>query len=83
MLPDRNGESSLTFVRERVLVKRKDIGAVLIGDEATIKYFYPVRNKVILKSANPEFKPIIFKNDKRNEKEFRTLGKVVAVLRTV
>jgi len=50
---------------------------VLLGDEATVKYFYPEKDKIILKPANKEFKPIILhKND-----NFRILGKVMMVLR--
>ena len=74
-----NGDYVL--IRQYIEVKEKDIVAVLIGEEATIKYFYPKENEITLKPANPRFKPIIFKNGQENEKEFKILGKVIAVLR--
>jgi len=76
-----NGDYVL--IRQYVEVKERDIVAVLVGDEATIKYFYPKENEITLKPANPRFKPIIFKNEEENEKEFKILGKVIAVLRVV
>jgi len=76
-----NGDYVL--IRQHVEVKEKDIVAVLIGNKATIKYFYPKENEITLKPANPRFKPIIFKNEEENEKEFKILGKVIAVLRVM
>jgi len=65
------------LVKPQAVAKKKDIVVVLLGDEATVKYFYPEKDKIILKPANKEFKPIILhKND-----NFRILGKVMMVLR--
>lgn len=71
------------LVRQQPLAEEKDIVAVLIENEATIKYFYPEENKITFKPANPEFEPMTFKNEEENEKEFRILGKVIAVLRVI
>lgn len=72
-------DGDYVLIRQHVEVKEKDIVAVLIGDETTIKYFYPKENEII----NPKSKSIIFKNKGENEKEFSILGKVVAVLRVM
>ncbi len=67
------------LVRPQANAERGEIVAVLINNEATIKYFFPERNKVILKSANPAFEPIVL----REKDEFAILGKVTLVLRVI
>ena len=53
-----------------------DIVVALIGDEATVKYFYKEENKIRLQPANIEFSPMIYELD-----EVIIQGKVVAVYR--
>jgi repressor LexA len=53
-----------------------DMVVALIGDEATVKYFYAEENKIRLQPANPDFKPMIY-----GPEEVTIQGKVVAVYR--
>jgi len=65
------------LVKPQPIANKGDIVVALIGDEATVKYFYPEEDKIILKPANKEFGPItIHKGD-----NFRILGKVKGVFR--
>jgi repressor LexA len=51
----------------------------LIGDEATVKYYQPKGDRVVLMPANPEFEPISVQPGS----DFMILGIVRGVLRTV
>lgn len=55
-----------------------DIVAAIIGDEATVKRYYPEGDRVRLEPANPAFGPIIVEKDLD---DFRVAGKIVAVMR--
>ncbi len=66
-----NGDYGL--IRQQPLAEEKEIVAVLIENEATIKYFYPEKNKITFKSANPRFKPIIFTYLKTRKKTRQSL----------
>jgi len=70
-----NGDYVL--VRPQPIAEKGEIIAALIGDEATVKYFSPEKNRVVLKPANPDFEPIIL----HEGDDFKILGKVVAVFR--
>ncbi len=65
------------MVRPQPTVEKGEISAVLIGDDATVKYFSHERDRIVLKSANPDFEDIILNEDD----EFKILGKVMLVLR--
>lgn len=58
-------DSDLVLVRQQQTAQNKDIIVALIDDEATIKEYNIVDDKVILKpiSSNPSHKPIILTND--------------------
>jgi len=55
-----------------------EIVVAIIGDEATVKRYFPEKNKVRLEPANPEFGPIIV--EKRTP-DFFIAGKVIGLLR--
>lgn len=55
-----------------------EIVVAMIGDEATVKRYFPEKNKVRLEPANPEFGPIIV--EKRTP-DFFIAGKVIGLLR--
>ena len=55
-----------------------DIVVAVIGEEATVKRYFPEKNRVRLEPANPVFSPIIV--DKKSP-EFRIAGKVIGLLR--
>ena len=55
-----------------------EIVVAMIGDEATVKRYFPEKNKVRLEPANPEYGPIIV--EKRTP-DFFIAGKVIGLLR--
>ena len=67
-----------------VLVKRQptaNVGEVVvaqIGDEATVKRFYPEKKRVRLEAANPNYGPIVVEPDAPG---FSIAGKVIGLLR--
>jgi repressor LexA len=69
------------FVRKQSTAERGDIVVALIGDEATIKHYYPERDYVRFQPANSQMAPILVRAT-----DFRStmlLGKVVGVYRRI
>ncbi len=69
------------FVRKQSHADRGDIVVALIGDEATVKYYFPERDYVRFQPANAEMAPILVRAT-----DFRStmlLGKVVGVYRSI
>ena len=67
------------FVRPQKTAERGEIVVVTIDNEATCKYFYPERDRVVLKPANSTMTDIVM-----NAHDFREtvmVGKVVGVYR--
>ena len=67
------------FVRKQATAERGDIVVALIGDEATVKYYYPEKDYVRFQPANSQMAPILVRAS-----DFRStmlLGKVVGVYR--
>jgi repressor LexA len=67
------------FVRKQLTAQRGDIVVALIGDEATVKYYYPEKDYVSFKPANKNMAPILVR-----AADFRPtmlLGVVVGVFR--
>ncbi len=67
------------FVRKQLSATRGDIVVALIGDEATVKYYYPERDYIAFKPANAAMAPILVRAS-----DFRPtmlLGVVVGVYR--
>lgn len=58
--------------------EKGEIVVAVIGEEATVKRYFPEKKKIRLEPANPVFEPIIV--DKRSP-EFRIAGKVIGLLR--
>jgi repressor LexA len=72
-------DGDYVLVRPQPTAEKGEIVAALIGDEATVKYFLPEKNRVVLRPASPDFDPLVLdEND-----EFKILGKVTVVLRVV
>jgi repressor LexA len=55
-----------------------DVVVAVIGEEATVKRYFPENNRIRLVPANPVFEPIIVD---RKSPEFRIAGKVIGLLR--
>ena len=69
------------FVRKQLTAQRGDIVVALIGDEATVKYYYPEKDYVSFKPANKTMAPILVRAI-----DFRPtmlLGVVVGVFRRI
>jgi len=69
------------FVRRQATAERGDIVVALIGDEATVKYYYPERDYVRFQPANGQMAPILVRAS--DFKPTMLLGKVVGVFRQV
>src|SRR5450432_612139 len=69
------------FVRKQLTAQRGDIVVALIGDEATVKYYYPEKDYVSFKPANRTMAPILVRAV--DFKPTMLLGVVVGVFRQV
>jgi repressor LexA len=67
------------FVRKQSTADRGDIVVALIGDEATVKHYYPEKDYVRFQPANSEMAPILVRAT--DFKSTMLLGKVVGVYR--
>jgi repressor LexA len=67
------------FVRKQASAERGDIVVALIGDEATVKYYYPERDYVRFHPANAQMAPILVRAS--DFKSTMLLGRVVGVFR--
>ena len=67
------------FVRKQITAQRADIVVALIGDEATVKYFFPEKDYIRFQPANAKMAPILVRAT-----DFRPtmlLGVVVGIFR--
>src|SRR3954452_4342090 len=69
------------FVKKQSTAERGDIVVALIGDEATVKYFYPERDYVRFQPANAKMAPILVRAS--DFKPTMLLGVVVGVFRRI
>jgi repressor LexA len=72
-------EGDHVIVRQQPRANAGEIVVALLGDEATVKYYQPRRGTVELVAANIRYQPIVV----GAETEFRILGVVKGVIRTV
>lgn len=73
-------EGDVIFARPQNSADSGDIVVALLGDEATVKYFKPQGDRVLLEPANRYFSPIIVE---KGTPGFRILGKVVGLMRKI
>jgi len=71
-------DGDYVFVRQQPIANRGEIVVALIGDEATVKTFYPENGQIRLQPENDHMEPIIVR---RGDPDVRIVGKVSAVLR--
>jgi repressor LexA len=69
------------FVRKQLTASRGDIVVALIGDEATVKYFFPEKDYVRFQPANKTMAPILVRAV--DFKPTMLLGVVVGVFRRI
>ncbi len=72
-------DGDLALIRPQPEVESGEIAAVLIGEEATLKFFYRGNNSIRLEPANPAFEPITLEGERAASA--RIIGKVIAVIR--
>jgi len=77
MINARIHEGDTVFVHRQPTVNQGDIAVVLIDDEATVKRVYVQENRLILKSENDAYPPMIFTADQVMEQQIVILGKVL------
>jgi repressor LexA len=73
-------DGDLVFARQQGDFRRGDIVVAVIGEEATVKYYYPDNGHIRLEPANRFFGPIVVD---RSTPGFYIAGKVVGVFRKV
>ena len=73
-------DGDLVLVRKQETASPGDIVAALLDGEATVKRFARDRDAVVLRPEHPTMKPIVVGPDRP---DFRVLGKVIGVLRSL
>ena len=68
--------NDIVFIRQQPTLEVGEIGAIQIGEEATLKKFYKTNDSIILQPANSNYLPQIYTSDS----EIKILGKLVATL---
>jgi len=71
-------DGDYVLVRPQSMAEKGEVVAASIGDEATVKYFFPEKNRVVLKPANSDFEPLVLNE---GSDDFKILGKVTLLLR--
>ncbi|MFC1585947.1 transcriptional repressor LexA [Fibrobacterota bacterium] len=71
-----NGD--MVFARQQLAAEAGQIVIAIIGEEATVKYFYPESGRVRLEPANESYGPIIVD---KNTPDFHIAGRVIGVMR--
>jgi repressor LexA len=71
-------DGDVVIVHHEAPVRSGEIAVALIGDEATVKRYFPRRDKILLLPENDDFKPI---EVRPSDPDFRLAGKVVGVFR--
>jgi repressor LexA len=79
MIEDGIFDGDYIFVRKQLQADRGDIVVAMIGDEATVKRYYPEGDSIRFQPANAAMSPIIVK--KRDFKSVNLIGVVVGVYR--
>ncbi|MCQ2092106.1 MAG: transcriptional repressor LexA [Fibrobacter sp.] len=72
-------DGDLIFARQQKTADRGEIIVAQVDNEATVKYYHPAADRIELRPANPNYRPIIVKNDK----DFSIAGRVIGVMRKV
>lgn len=65
----------IVFIRQQPTLENGEIGAIILGDEATLKRFYKNNGQIVLQPANKNYQPMFIKHS-----SVKIAGKLVAVL---
>jgi repressor LexA len=72
-------DGDYVFVRKQLQADSGEVVVVMIGDEATVKRYYPEGDSIRFQPANPSVEPIIVR--KRDFRSVNLLGVVIGVYR--
>ncbi len=67
------------IVRHQNQLSQGEVGVFRIGDEITLKRYYREQDRVVLKGENPEFAPLVLKD--QDLATVSILGKVIGIYR--
>lgn len=73
-------DGDIVFARPQSTANNGETIVALVGDEATVKDYYPERHRIRLQPRNSSMEPIWISS---RSPDFRILGKVVGVFRSV
>jgi len=79
MIEDGIFDGDYIFVRKQLQASRGDIVVAMIGDEATVKRYYPEGDTIRFQPANSSMQPIVVR--KREWKSVNLVGVVIGVYR--
>jgi repressor LexA len=79
MIEDGIHDGDFIFVRKQLQANRGDTVVAMIGDEATVKRYYPEGDTIRFQPANAAMQPILVK--KRDFKSVNLIGVVIGVYR--
>lgn len=71
-------DGDFVLVRRQQMAQSGDIVVAQIDNEATVKRFFPEKNRIRLQPENPEFGPLIVE---KNTPGFMIAGKVIGLMR--
>ena len=71
-------DGDIVFVRQQNMAEPGEIVVALIGDEATVKRYYPENGRIRFQPENPAHRPIIVE---KYTPGVRIIGKVVGLMR--
>jgi len=73
-------DGDLVFARHQPTAETGQIVIALLGEEATVKYYYPENGRIRLEPANETFRAIIVDN---TSEDFRIAGRVIGIQRQI
>ena len=76
MINARIFDGDIVYIRQQETVENGEIAAVLIDNEATLKRFKKLPDRIILEPENPMYDPLVYRGEEMNT--VRILGKAVA-----
>lgn len=76
MINARIFDGDIVYIRQQDTVENGEIAAVLIDNEATLKRFKRLPDRIILSPENPMYDPLVYRNEEMNN--VHILGKAVA-----
>lgn len=74
-------DGDILFVRRQETAERGDIVVALVGDEATVKRYFPEPDRIRLQPENKRLAPLYVR--RREMSSFRILGVVLGLFRSV